>query len=234
MQSAAPVLTDGAFSQYPATRGAQQRDQPRTTSAHVRRYSGFDDSAIRVHVQDANRHRRAGEPTDRHRFQIGYGSGSDRCHQLYFDPRRKETTLLFGVHVEMGLFIGVDPRMHNPTWFPRSVEFRTSDLEAARARGWHGWERERADARHKVRHEESLLTETVIAFRPDQFLRYVEFERLAGGLDCGERCLQSDRIEKSLSRGEALTMSGRHPLEIQLGLSASDILDMAMGRIGRA
>ena len=144
----------------------------------------------------ANRSPTSWRAADRHRFQIMYGSGSDRCHQLYFDPRGKKTTLLFGVHLEMGLFVGVDPRMHSPTWFPRSVEFKTSDLEAARAQGWHGWERERSDARHKVRPEESLLTEAVIAFRPDQFLRYVEFERLASGLDCGERCLLSDRIEK--------------------------------------
>jgi hypothetical protein len=142
--------------------------------------------------------------------------------------------LMFGMHLEMGLFVGVDPRMHSPTWFPRSVEFRTSDLEVARAQRWHGWERERSDARRRVRPEESLLTETVIAFRPDQFLRYVEFERLASGLDCGERCLLSDRIERSLSQGQALTAPGRHPLEIQLGIPASDILDLAMGRIRRA
>jgi hypothetical protein len=91
-----------------------------------------------------------------------------------------------------------------------------------------------SDARHKVRREESLLTETVIAFRPDQFLRYVEFERLASGLDCGERCLLSDQTEKSPSHDAVLGFgSGRHPLEIQLALPASDILDMAMGRIGR-
>ena len=182
----------------------------------------------------ARRYRRAGRSTERHYFQIGYGKGSGRCHQLYFDPRGQRTTLLFGVHLEMDLFVGVDPRMHSPTWFPRSVEFRTTDLEAARAQRWHGWKRERSDARRKVRPEESLLTETVIAFRPDQFLRYVEFERLASGLDCGERCLLSDRIERSLSQGRALTALGQHPLEIQLGVSASDILDVAMGRIGRA
>ena len=183
----------------------------------------------------ANRYRRRGAPTDRHRFQIGYGSGSDRCHQLYFDPRGKKTTLLFGVHLEMGLFVGVDPRMHSPTWFPRSVEFKTSDLEAAQA------QRVARMGTGALRHEtqgaaeESLLTETVIAFRPDQFLRYVEFERLASGLDCGERCLLSDRIEQGLSQGEALRSAlGRHPLEVQLGLPASDILDMVMGRIGRA
>ena len=138
------------------------------------------------------------------------------------------------MHLETGLFVDVDPRMHSPTWFPRSVEFKTSDLEAARAREWHGWERKRSDARGKVRPEESLLTETVIAFEPDQFLRYVEFERLASGLDCGERCRLADRIEKSLLQGTAVSSApGRHPLEIQLGLPASDILDMAMRRIGR-
>jgi hypothetical protein len=85
-----------------------------------------------------------------------------------------------------------------------------------------------------VRPGESLLTETVIALRPAQFLRYVEFERLASGLDCGEHCLLSDRIEKSLSQGEALRSApGRHSLEIELGLPASDILDMVTGRIGR-
>jgi uncharacterized protein YceK len=268
------ALTDGAICPYAPTRGAQQGDQPWTTSAHVRRYSGLRRSNIVARIEQALREcgadilvrpspatapfefavktptgdqrelvcyafpaeksRRAGGPPDRHRFQIGYGTRSDRCHQLFFDPRGMKTTLLFGMHLEMGLFIGVDPRMHSPTWFPRSVEFRTSDLEAARAHRWHGWERERSDARHKVRPEESLLTETVIAFRPDQFLRYVEFERLASGLDCGERCLLSDRIEKSLSQGGPLRSArGRHSLEIQLGLPASDILDMVMERIGR-
>ena len=184
----------------------------------------------------ANQSRQAGGPPDRHRFQIRYGTHSDRCHRLYFDSRGKKTTLLFGVHLEMDLFVAVDPRMHSPTWFPRSVEFKTSDLEVARARQWHGWERQRSDARLKVRRpEESLLTEAVIAFQPNQLLRYVEFERLASGLDCGERCRLSDQIEAGLSQDEHLRpVRGRHPLEMQIGLPAGDILDMVVGRIGRA
>ena len=192
-----------------------------------------DERELVCYAFTASSYRRDGRPLERHGFRIGYGHDSDRCHQLYFDARGKKTTMLFGVHLEMSLFVGVDPRMHSPTWFPRSVEFKTSDLEAARVQRWHGWERERSDARSNVRPEESLLTETVIAFRPDQFLRYVEFERLASGLDCGERCLLSDRIERSLSQGQALTAPRRHPLEIQLGIPANDILDVAMGRIGR-
>ena len=150
------------------------------------------------------------------------------------DPRGKKITILLGVHFEAGLFVSVDPRMHSPTWFPRSVEFRTGDLDAAKAHGWHGWERERSDTRPKVKPEESLLTETVVAFRSDQFLRYIEFERLASGLDCGERCLLSDRIEQRLARGTLPTAPGGHPLEIRLGLPASDILDVAMARIRRS
>jgi hypothetical protein len=197
----------------------------------IKRPTG-DQRELVCYAFTADRQRRAGKRSERHRFQIGYGSGSDRCHELYFDRRGRKTTLLFGVHLETGLFVAVDPRMHSPTWFPRSVEFKTSDLEVARAQRWHGWERVRS-ARRNVQPEESLLTETVIAFRPEQFLHYVEFERLASGLDCGERCLLSDRIEEGLSQGEALTSApGRHPFEIQLGLPASDILDMAMGRIG--
>ena len=109
-----------------------------------------------------------------------------------------------------------------------SVEFKTGDLRSAKEKGWHGWQRDRSDARRKQRRpEENLQTETVIGFRPDQFLRYVEFERVASGLDCGERLLLSDRIEKSLAAGEVLLPApGRHPLELQLGLPASDILDI--------
>lgn len=179
----------------------------------------------------ANKYRQAGRPPDEHRFHVKYGSEFDRYHQLYFDPRRKKITLTFGVHLEMGLFVAADPRMHNPTWFSSSVEFKTRDIEAAGAQGWHGWERERSDARRKQKRPEgSLLTETVIGFRPDQFLRYVEFERVASGLDCGERLLLSDRIEKNLTQGKILMPApGRHPLELQLGLPASDILDIISG-----
>ena len=111
---------------------------------------------------------------------------------------------MFGVHLELNLFIAVDPRVHTPTWFSRSVEFKTENLEEAERKHWYGWERERSDARRKVvRAEESLQTETVIGLRPDQFLRYVEFERVASGLECGERCCcpiglnEASRREKS-------------------------------------
>jgi hypothetical protein len=59
----------------------------------------------------ANKYRQQGRPPDEHRFQIKYGSEFDRYHNLYFDPKGNKVTLMFGVHLEMGLFVGVDPRM---------------------------------------------------------------------------------------------------------------------------
>lgn len=179
----------------------------------------------------ANEYKQGGRPPDEHRFQIKYGSDFDQYHDIYIDPEGQTVTLMFGVHVERELFIAVDPRMHTPTWFSSSVEFKSGDLRSANEKGWHGWQRERSDARRKQRRpEENLQTETVIGFRPDQFLRYVEFERVASGLDCGERLLLSDRIEKRLTDGEVvLPAQSAHPLERQLGLPASDILDIISG-----
>ena len=152
----------------------------------------------------ANQYRQGGRPADEHRFQVKYGSDFDRYHTLFIDPHRKKVTLMFGVHLERDLFVGVDPRVHSPTWFSSSIEFKTAALDEAGARGWHGWERDRSDARRKApRPEESLQTEAVVACRPEHFLRYVEFERVAGGLDCGERLLLSDRIERKIGSGNS-------------------------------
>ncbi len=179
----------------------------------------------------ANKYGQGGRPPGEHRFQIKYGSEFDRYHTLFIDPSRRKVTLMFGVHLELDLFIAVDPRMHTPTWFSSSVEFKTARLREAGQKHWHGWERERSDVRRKiVRPEESLQTETVIAFRPEQFLRYVEFERVASGLECGERLLLSDRIEQSLAAGHVLAPGVEpHPLELQLGLPAAQILDVISG-----
>jgi hypothetical protein len=179
----------------------------------------------------ANKYRQGARPPDEHRFQIKYGSDFKRYHEIFFDPRGRKITLMFGVHLEADLFVAVDPRMHSPTWFSSSFEAKTCDLDAAARKGWHGWERERSGARRKQPPPEaSLETETVISFRPEHFLRYVEFERVASGLECGERLLLSDRIERAIAAGVVLTPgAGRHPLEAQLGLPASEILDIISG-----
>jgi len=138
---------------------------------------------------------------------------------------------MFGVHLELDLFVAVDPRMHTPTWFSSSVEFKNEELANAAKTGWRGWERERSNARRKMAPpQQSLQTETVIAFRPEYFLRYAEFERVAIGLDCGERLLLSDRIENGVATGHTPISGGtQHPLEVQFGVAASEILDIISG-----
>lgn len=178
----------------------------------------------------ANEYRQAGRPPGEHRFQIKYGSEFDRYHDIFIDPTRSVVTVMLGVHLERQLFVAVDPRMHSPTWFSSSVEFKSHDLEAARDKRWHGWERERSDGRRKqTRPEENLQTETVIGFTPDQFLRYVQFEKVASGLDCGERLQLSDRIEKGIGAMPPSANSAPHRLEQQLGVRADEILDIIAG-----
>lgn len=175
----------------------------------------------------ANKYRQSGRPADEHRFQIKYGSDFHSYHEIFLDPTRQRVTLMFGAHLEEGLFIAVDPAMYNPTWFSRSVEFKSEQLRAARLSGWFGWERERIEGgrRKEPMPLASNETEAVIAFRPERFLRYVYFERLATGLDAGERLLLAERMgERNLTKPDG------HPLEQQFGLGARDILDVIWKR----
>jgi hypothetical protein len=182
------------------------------------------------YVFTANKYKQGGRPSDEHRFQVKYGSDFSRYHKLYIDPSRRTVTLMFGVHHEMGLFVAVDPVMHNPTWFSMSVEMKQANLDDALDVGWAAWERERSAARRKI--DAPLLnlqTEAVCAFRPEFFLRYVAFERVASGLDTGERLLLADRIGRAASLCAPVVVAKQHPLEEALGLSAAEILDVLGG-----
>ncbi|GMV44595.1 MAG: hypothetical protein AMXMBFR64_63110 [Myxococcales bacterium] len=172
----------------------------------------------------ANRYRQGGRPKDEHRFQIKYGSDFHRYHDIFIASGRSAVTLMFGVHEDAGIFVAVDPTMHNPTWFSTSIELKDHHIDEAQ-RGWAGWERERkAGGRRKAppprAEEESWMTEVLLGFTPENFLRYVQFERLATGLDPGERLLTIDRLA-TVPEG-----TGLHPLERELGMTAPQILDM--------
>lgn len=178
----------------------------------------------------ANRYKQGGRPSDEHRFQVKYGSEFDDYHDLFIDPQRRKITLMFGWHAERRLFIAVDPVVHTPTWFSMSVEFKARELSRAAKSGWHGWERERTAARRKREMPMvAYTTETVLAFTPKNFLRYARFERVASGLDPGERLLLMDRMEARAGKPPTIQSAGQHPLEAQLGLSAHEILDVLGG-----
>lgn len=179
----------------------------------------------------ANKYRQKGRPKDEHRFQMKYGSEFDRYHELFIDEQQKKVTLMFGWHAEKRLFIAVDPRMHTPTWFSMSVEFKEPELRQAKRSGWHGWERDRSPAGRRKREMPSVAytTESVLAFSPKNFLRYVALEQVASGMDPGERLLLIDRIQTRAATYPLAPSKARHPLERKLGLSAQEILDVLGG-----
>jgi hypothetical protein len=149
---------------------------------------------------------------------------------------------MFGVHEELPLFIAVDPAMHNPTWFSRSIEFKEADLDLAVRHGWHGWERPRlSEGRRRDRPlpQQDLRTEILVALRPENFLKYAMFERIATGNDPGERLLLADTVGKQLhsSRSSSRLLAwpsagtpgdelAKHPLVRQLALEPHEILDI--------
>lgn len=173
----------------------------------------------------ANKYRQEGRPFDEHRFQVKYGSDFQNYHELFIDPSREIVTLMFGVHIEEDIFIAIDPAMHNPTWFSRSVEFKSQHCSLTQSHRWFGWERERSDGRRKqVRPLENLQTEALLGFTSENFLRYAQFERLATGLDTAERLSLIDHIGQLVGN-----VDGAHPLERAFDLSAREILDLIWG-----
>lgn len=187
----------------------------------------------------ANKYGQKGRPAGEHRMQVKYGSEFDRLHNIYIDPKGTKTTLFFAVHDEEDLFIAVDPALHNPTWFSMSIEFKDEDVKDTLKTGWHGWERDRvARGRRRVLPQESLTSEALLGFTPEHFLTYARFERVATGIDTGERLILINDIGDDLRRGggaqSILTTRldvvklapAEHKLLAQFGLPIDKLLDL--------
>jgi hypothetical protein len=177
----------------------------------------------------ANKYRQGKRPSDEHRFQVKYGSDFKRYHNLYFDPFGKAVTLFFGIHFEHGLFVAVDPLAHNPTWFSKSIEFKNEHVAQIKKRGWVGWERDRVKrGRRKIAlvddGEESFTTETMLGFKPNHFVRYIELERNIFGLPSSERLAFIEAPTPTNKQSSVL--SAEHILEITFKLPAKEILDV--------
>lgn len=194
----------------------------------------------------ANEYGQGRRPPDEHRLQVKYGSEFKRPHEIYVDSIGAKTTLLFGVHDDLDVFIAVDPAAHNPTWFSSSIEFKGEDAKKGAA-GWHYWERDRMlggrrQVRPAVLADFDFSTEVLIAFNPKHFLTFARFERLATGMEAGERAMLAERVRRSLRNREALdrlltlpsapelVARSEHPLLAHLGLSGIELLDTLQSR----
>ena len=164
-----------------------------------------------------------GRPTSTAFRTKKYGSDFDRYHNIFIDPEGHKVTRSCSACISTGrLFIAVDPRMHTPTWFSRTVrEFKTPDLNRPRRRNWHGWQRDRSDARRKQLRPENLQTETVISSDRTSSCVTSSSSAWPAVSIVARGCFLSDRIEESCRRRILLPAPGRHPLELQLGLPAT-------------
>lgn len=181
----------------------------------------------------ANKYRQGSRPADEHRMQVKYGSDFTRLHEIYIDPLHAKTTLFFGVHDEIDVFVAADPVLHNPTWFSSSIEFKDADVRIALQSGWHGWVRDRVHhGRRRVLPQESLTSEALLAFTPEHFLTYARFERLASGMETGERLLLINNVGDDLRTGAARSLVetrrviDEHELLKKFGLPLDEVLDL--------
>lgn len=163
---------------------------------------------ILAYAFTANSKRTRNRPEDEHRFQMKYGSGrvngGGRLHDLWQDPYGLYTTLLVGIDVERGIFVGADPVLHNPTKLFISVEFKRSYVVRLQSDGWYAWERPR-------RYQDPIDAESfevLVGGRRESFLRYIRFEREALGEDQGHRQLLAERASPSAAPDEALVLPG--------------------------
>lgn len=128
-------------------------------------------------------------PLDEHRFQIKYGSkppGQQVYMDLWQDPFGLYTTLLLGINTEEGFFVGADPVLHSPTKLFISLEFKERNAESIRDDGWHVWERDRQS--------EDEPSEVLVGGTASSFLKFIEFERSAVGMDQGHRQLLAEKM----------------------------------------
>lgn len=178
----------------------------------------------------ANSRATRNRPADEHRFQVKYGPKTGELHELWQDPFGLYTTLFVGINPERGFFVAANPVLHCPTRFFISIEFKEQQVQTILEHGWHSWERQK---RSKDGLEEPA--EVMVGGVPDQFLRYVRYERAAKGLDAGHRGLLADKMAElerlSIARKEpdaraSTASAGLHQLATEFQLTEAEILDL--------
>jgi hypothetical protein len=160
--------------------------------------AGGERMSVLVYAFLANSKATRNRPADEHRFQIKYGGDLSGVLDVAIDPLGITTTIFLGLDVERGLFVAADPYMNNPSPMSRSIEFKADNVTAILRDGWAAWERERRPAKTSTRRAFELLpdvrTEILIGGRQERLLDLILMERVARGLDPGERHLIADKF----------------------------------------
>jgi hypothetical protein len=170
-------------------------------------------------------------PADEHRFQIKYGGNLKGILEVTIDSNAVITTIFLGIDLERMIFVAADPFMNAPSPMSRSVEFKSWHVDEVQARGWFAWERDRRRPRTKTRPtadvDEDTRIQILVGGKREHIFDLVVFERLARGLDPGERHLLADRL---LDQQGAKSAAGAgHKLLEELGLPSDVLFDLIEG-----
>lgn len=170
-------------------------------------------------------------PVDEHRFQVKYGSELTGVLDVAIDPAALITTIFLGVDTERKVFVAADPLMNNPSPMSRSIEFKAHHVEEILANDWAAWERDRRPP--KTRHrptapvDEDTRIQVLIGGKQERLLDLIQLERLARGLEPGERHLLADKL--AVRTGDPISASISHKILDELSLPAEALLDLIDG-----
>ncbi|MEX2289418.1 MAG: hypothetical protein WD794_03715 [Mycobacteriales bacterium] len=171
-----------------------------------------------------------GRPVDEHRLQVRYGGERSWTgeHPLGTDVARVDVTLVLGLHLAAGIFIGLDPALYNPLPMGISVEFKQHQVDEVRADGWSVWERVNRGGTRRSRPRARNQLETVVGFLPERLIDYVKLEREAStlALDPPLRYRAAEAVKSRPHRRRGT----RHTLEEEFGLDHVALLDIISDR----
>lgn len=177
-----------------------------------------------------------GRPVDEHRLQIRYGgerSWVEREHRVGRDVANVDTTLVLGVHLNVGLFVGLDPHLYDPLPMGISVEFKQRQVDAAlgSTHGWHVFERDNISGTRRSTPRARDGLETIVLFQPHRLLDYVRLERTATDLALDPALRFATAVDAAEpSRPEARAVTSVHDLEEKFAMTSKEILEMISKR----
>jgi hypothetical protein len=189
---------------------------------------GGERLSLLVYAFFANSEPTRNRPQDEHRFQIKYGGNLKGVLDVAVDPHGVTTTIFVGIDPQRGLFVAADPLMNDPSPMSRSIEFKAENVETILREGWAAWERDRRDAKTSTRRAFELLpdvrTEVLIGGRQERLLDLILLERVARGLDPGERHLIADKFRDL--PGKIASTPRSHKLLEELDIAPETLLDL--------
>lgn len=169
-------------------------------------------------------------PSDEVRGQLRYGSEESwkREHPIGRDIAGVDVTMVLGIDLVDGIFLGLDANLWDP--LPMGISFYAKDTEISQAKehGWHVWEKVNRGGTKRSEARSQTNLETVVAFTPDRFIDYARLERRATSLRLDPPLRYSAAVAAAALSPVELT--NRHILEEQFALSSEQILDIIDGR----